>query len=389
MSGSANGTWQDASAWSGDALPTASQATCLPAGAGTIVVAAGTTAHAKTLTAGSAVRIDATGTLALADPTSTGAQVSTFTDVTVDGTLSSAGSWIEITGDGVVNGRIAGRGRHEAARRHAVGKGAIEPTFQAVAGTVEPGGAGAVGALTFSSFYSQTAQATLAVDLASDSSFDRLLPLSNAFLAGTIDVHVLSGYAPAVGTLWNFISGSPAIQQLDWVTQPSVFVAEAIGHGAQLRLTAPLAGPAPTATPASAVTPEATPAGIAPTPPPMPIAAAPEPAPVPSLLLGCGSRRLVSATSCARQPGGAAAGAADPALAGQVVTITFDGARRVVASARVATDGRFSATAPLPPRARPAPRATARRSAPFTRSTSSSRAASRSSRRPGPAPRSR
>jgi hypothetical protein len=204
--------WSTNANWSTGQPPTSVQNVCLEAGT-QAVVASGVGAEARTVTGPVPLRIDAGGTLTLAQEA-------------------------QLVGANVVDGEIAGSGATVTLKSGSlVGTGTIGPRFINEAGVVEPGGDGVVGTLSFGGEYAQDEGARLDLDLASDSSFDRLQPSANgnALIAGHIDVAVLGSYAPAVGTTWDFISGSGGASPL-WTVAPSEFSAHAISGGAELRL---------------------------------------------------------------------------------------------------------------------------------------------------------
>jgi hypothetical protein len=204
--------WNTDANWSKGETPSAEENVCLEAGSAA-VIAAGQSAGAATVTGPVPVRIEAGGSLTIA---------------------TSA----DLQGANVVDGEILGAGATVTLKSGSlVGTGTIAPRFINEAGTVEPGGDGAVGTMSFGSQYAQDEAGTLDLDLASDSSFDRLQPPANqnALIAGHIDVAVLGGYAPAVGTTWDFVSG---IGGASWfgTASPSQFSVHSVPGGAEVRL---------------------------------------------------------------------------------------------------------------------------------------------------------
>ena len=205
--------WETNANWSKGATPSTGENVCLEDGA-QVDIGPGVDAEARTVVGPVPVRIDAGGSLAVA----------------VDA---------ELHGPSVVDGEITGGAGATVTLKSGslAGVGTIGPRFINEAGTVEPGGDGTVGTLSFASEYAQDEGARLDLDLASASSFDRLQPPStaNALIAGHIDVAVLGSYAPAIGTTWDFISGTAGVSPL-WTVAPSEFSAHSISGGAELRL---------------------------------------------------------------------------------------------------------------------------------------------------------
>jgi hypothetical protein len=341
-SGPSGGAWTADANWSGNAVPTSADNACVPGGVGTIAVPAGASAQAKGLTASSPLSVGAGATLTLG-------AASTLNGLRLDGTVAGAGP---VTQQG---GTLSGAGT-------------FGPSFIENAGTVAPGGEGVVGTLTFGSLFSQMPGATIALDLASDSSYDQILPINNnAFFQGPVDVTALGGYTPAVGTTWHVVSLSPGIQQLGETFTPSVIHGVTVSHGLDLVLLDawPASGgggggtPPPGdggGAPPSGGSPGA-PAAPAPTPTPVaPLIAPPLAAPAglaaadQRVLRGCSDRRLVLDDVLVRGGRVALDGSAATDLAGQKVTILFDD-KNAVATATVGPDGHFATTAPLPARA--------------------------------------
>jgi hypothetical protein len=148
----------------------------------------------------------------------------------------------DLHGPSVVEGEIKGGGATVTLKSGTLaGTGTIAPRFINEAGTVEPGGDGTVGTLDFGGEYAQGEAGQLDLDLASDSSFDRIQPpaSANALIGGRIAVHLLGSYAPAVGTAWDFVSGIGGALPEATVT-PSEFRARSISGGAELKLESPL-----------------------------------------------------------------------------------------------------------------------------------------------------
>jgi hypothetical protein len=340
-SGPSGGAWTTDANWSGSAVPTSADNACVPGGVGTIAVPAGATAQAKGLTASSPLSIGAGATLTLN-------AASTLNGLRLDG------------------GAVAGAGPVSQQGGTLSGAGTFGPSFLENGGTVAPGGEGVVGTLTFGSLFSQMPGATIDLDLASDSSYDQILPINNnAFFQGPITVTALGGYAPAVGTTWHVVSLSPGIQQLGETFTPSVIHGVTVSHGLDLVLLEawPVSGggggtPPPGDGGDGGTTPTggepALGAPAAPAPAPVaPLTAPPLAAPAglaaadQRVLRGCSDRRLVLDDVLVRGGRVALDGAAAPDLAGQKVTILLND-KNAVATATVGPDGRFATTAPLP-----------------------------------------
>jgi hypothetical protein len=255
--GASNGSWQTAANWSGNAVPTGSQTVCIPTGKGTIEVPAAATAHAKTLVAQSALKIVSTGTLAIAETVTGAATVSTFAGLEIEagGHLTTAGGWIFLSGSIVLDGEISRTNPVEAfvklVNGTLGGSGTIAVEFNNEAGTMEPGGAGVIGELHFTMLSSQGEHGTLVLDLASAGSFDRMSDTtSNFFLGGTLDLNLLGGYEPAVGTTWEYMSGGPG-DSTEYNAITPGFSAESVPGGSLL--TALPRPPVAVTEPASAV----------------------------------------------------------------------------------------------------------------------------------------
>ena len=84
--------------------------------------------------------------------------------------------------------------------------------------------------------------------------------------------------------------------------------------------------------------------------PPPPIAPPPAPPTGTELILGCTERKVVLEDVIAQRGQVALLGVADRKYAGRRVAIVFTATGKTVASPTVAADGRFAATAPMPPR---------------------------------------
>jgi hypothetical protein len=228
--GASNGNWNLPASWSKGTLPTAAETVCIPAGDGTITIGAGVTAHAKTILAQSSLTVAATGTLAISEtfvpenPAEDEAKASRFAGLTVDGTVSTAGDWILMSGTVLLEGEIentSGNINEVVARLESgmlEGEGTMDIPFGNIGGTIQPGGAGAVGAMHFISHSSQGPNGTLVLDIASKTSFDHFILNSEFTWFGTLDVNLLGGYAPSVGTDFEFQTGGGTIGEFEHIT---------------------------------------------------------------------------------------------------------------------------------------------------------------------------
>jgi hypothetical protein len=207
--------WATAENWSTKAAPESSQAVCIGAGAGTITVAAKSTAHAKTLKTQSGLLIEGEGTLALAASGGLG-EISEFAELTIatGGALSTIKSRVEFLGNTLVNGEVTGAGAGDEtlfndAAATLTGNGTIHPVFAGLAGTMSPGGVGTVGKLTFDSQLDPGGvNFKLVVDLESESKFDEIVAENSPEVqlsSAAIEGRPLGKYAPSKGAHWLFI----------------------------------------------------------------------------------------------------------------------------------------------------------------------------------------
>jgi hypothetical protein len=331
--------WSATANWSTGQVPTSLQTVCLAAGF-QVEIGPGVSAEASTITGPVPLRVDAGGTLHVADSA-------------------------DLQGAAVVDGEIAGAGATVTLKSGSlVGTGTIQPRFINEAGVVEPGGDGAVGTLSFGNEYAQGEAGQLDLDLASDSSFDRLqpLPTSNALIGGRIDVRVLGSYAPSVGMTWDFISGS-AGAGFSGTMAPSQFSVHSFPGGADLRLDSALpSGPSggEGEAPSGGGSPEPNGPGqagagssTAPTDPVGPPASSqpttagdrggsPGGAPVSA----CGASPLTISSASVKAGRLIVTGSAPRSLAGKRVRV-LRGAK-AVAKTEVRADGTFRASAPAP-----------------------------------------
>ena len=268
FTGSVSKAWNVAGNWSKSGVPTSGEDVCIPEGlSGSVIVPAKTTAEAKILHASSPLTIEREATLAIAEkvapeePKVNEEHASRFAGLTVDGTLSTAGAWIMLSGNVLLEGTILSIGNvnmknEDVARLLSgtlTGNGTFEIPFSNIAGTIEPGGTGVVGELHFTLLSSQQTTGTLVLDLASTASFDQLSDAtSNFFWRGTLRVNLLDGYAPTVGTKWEFMSKGPGDSAEFETFIPNTFTARSVSGGIELEsLPVP---PTVVTEPASAVT---------------------------------------------------------------------------------------------------------------------------------------
>jgi hypothetical protein len=394
--GSTGGSWSEAANWS-NGVPKSTETVCIPEGKGTITVPAHFTAEAKAILSQSGLTIDGEGTLAIAEKVTTGElkvkeeHASRFADLTVDGTLSTAGAWILMSGSIVVEGEITtlatGPSRNEDTARllggTLVGNGTIDISFNNIAGTIEPGGPGVIGELHFTSLSAQQAAGTLVLDLKSSTEFDQLADLTSNFFfnaESTIRINLLGGYDPPVGAKWEFMSKGPGDAVETDNIEPSSFTARSVSGGAEVeRISAPKGGELPPEEKTSEETPVKEPpaevkaptgtgtsgttgdgsgttslvssigGALAPQQPSAPlVAVATTPRAVEELLLGCSKRSLVLNDVLIRGGRVVLNGSAAKALVGKKVKIIFDAGQQV-ATATVKANGQFSTSAPLPP----------------------------------------
>jgi hypothetical protein len=213
--GAANGAWALKTNWSTGSTPTSAETVCIPAGDGTITIAAKVTADAKTILAQSVLLIAPEGSLAVAETTIGEAAGSTFDGLTVEGLLSTAGSWLFMNGTVVIKGEIkttSVKPNEDVARLLSgtiTGTGTFDIGFQNIGGTMEPGGPGTVGQMHFKMLSDQAPGGTLILDIASKSSFDEISSESNFGWEGKLIVNLLGGYSPVVGEGWEFMSKGP------------------------------------------------------------------------------------------------------------------------------------------------------------------------------------
>jgi autotransporter-associated beta strand protein len=103
-------------------------------------------------------------------------------------------------------------------------------------GTVAPGVG--VGTLSVGGSFTQSAGAALAIDLASASSFDVVNVTGGATLGGSIQVSLLGGFNPAVGSTFDVLTSSSLNISGLSVTGPGGWSASAIGNTLRLTRTA-------------------------------------------------------------------------------------------------------------------------------------------------------
>src|ERR1700722_15152457 len=230
--GPAGGEWNVEGNWS-NKLPKTNETVCIPEGKGTITIAVGVKAEVKTLLAQSAVTIASTASLAISEkffmeePVKDEEEAARFPGgLTVDSgaVVSTGGDWILMSGPVVLEGEIdntTGNANEVVARLESgtlTGNGVLKIPFGNIAGTVEPGGPDAIGALHLDSISGQGPAGTLVIDVASKTSFDEILMKSNVSWQGTLEVNLIDGYEPPVGSEFLFQTGGGALQFFETVT---------------------------------------------------------------------------------------------------------------------------------------------------------------------------
>jgi hypothetical protein len=238
--GAANGNWALNTNWSTGSAPTSAETVCIPAGDGTITIAAKVSATAKTVLAQSALLIAPEGSLTVAETTIGEAAGSTFDGLTIEGLLSTAGSWLFMNGTVVVKGEIkttSAKPNEDVARLLTgtiTGTGTFAIGFQNIGGTMEPGGPGTVGQMHFKMLSDQAPGGTLILDIASKSSFDEISSESNFGWEGKLVVNLLGGYSPVVGEGWEFMSkGLGNLVEFEAI-EPSGYRAFSVSGGAMV-----------------------------------------------------------------------------------------------------------------------------------------------------------
>jgi len=150
-----------------------------------------------------------------------------------------------LSGTVLVEGEITSSDKSEDVARllsgTLAGDGTIDIPFSNIGGTLEPGGAGVIGELHFTSLSSQGPAGTLVLDIESGVAFDRLADLtSNFFLGGKLEIDLLGAYEPPVGTKWEFMSKGPGDPTEFTAIEPSAFTARSVPGGSEVELlTAP------------------------------------------------------------------------------------------------------------------------------------------------------
>jgi hypothetical protein len=227
--------WTTAANWSTGSVPTAGQDVCISPSASSVQIEPGVAAKVASIDAHSIVFVEAGGSLTLTDGNTLGQ--SEFAGLSVRGRLSTEGESIVLGGQTTVEGEIAGANRLTYLSGGSLaGDGTIGTRFVAEDGTVEPGPRGGVGTLHFDS-YTSTSATTLVLDLASDTSFDRIAagPTTNPSVYGKIVARLVGDYTPAIGTTWEFIGGTYGVMN-GWTVDPAQFSAHGVPGGAALRL---------------------------------------------------------------------------------------------------------------------------------------------------------
>ena len=248
--GAAGGQWNLAANWSKGTVPTSAETACIPTEKGTVTIAAAVKAEVNTLLSQSALTIASTATLAISEKFAmeetkvNEERASRFADLTVDGTLSTAGDWLMMSGNVVVEGEITSSAKSEDTARllggTLSGNGTIDIPFSNIAGAIQPGGAGVIGEAHFTSLSAAAAGATLVLDIKSASEFDRLSDTTSNFFfnEGTeIEVNLLGGYEPPVKTKWDIMSGGPGDPVDTTNVEPGSFIARSFSGGFEVERT--------------------------------------------------------------------------------------------------------------------------------------------------------
>lgn len=96
------------------------------------------------------------------------------------------------------------------------------PTTLASTGTgiLAPGGLGSVGSTSISAGYIQAPTATLAIDIAGDSSFDTLVLGADSIINGSIQINLLDGYDPT-GKSFNIVTSTGSLTGSPTLTGPA------------------------------------------------------------------------------------------------------------------------------------------------------------------------
>ena len=143
-------------------------------------------------------------------------------------------------------------------------------------GTLKPGGLGTVGTLTVNGNFSQTSAGVTDFELASSSSYDKLVVTGSAALNGTANATGIGGYLPTGGESFVLVSATPAISgnfaTVNHPPAPPPYTATVSGNQFILSTAAPPSPPPPPASPPP------------PAPSPTPAPPAPSPSPTPCLL---------------------------------------------------------------------------------------------------------
>jgi autotransporter-associated beta strand protein len=143
-------------------------------------------------------------------------------------TKTGAGTWI-LTGNNTYTGvTTVQQGTLNAV---AMGGNLVE-----TGGTVAP--AVGVGTLNIGGTFTQSAGSALAIELASGSSFDVVHVTGAASLAGTIQISLLSGFNPSVGSTFDILTASSLSLSGVTVSGPGGWSATAVGNTLRLTRTA-------------------------------------------------------------------------------------------------------------------------------------------------------
>ena len=178
---------------------------------GTAAINIGTTNAGGTLLAGFGdMKINKTGTVTVGSGTNTGA-LDSFGQVRITGGLlqvgtgSSAKSSVMLLVDA---GTLKGSGN------------VMGPVVNS-SGVVSPGTP--IGTLTFNGDYMQSIGGQLLIELASASTFDKIVAINSISLSGTLDVDLLGGFIPQSGSVFPIISSAGGVSgTFDTVLPPTL-----------------------------------------------------------------------------------------------------------------------------------------------------------------------
>jgi hypothetical protein len=226
-SSSATETWSTAANWSAAATPGYLSVANLRHVAGSQqearIISSDARAFEVNITGGTAGQ---TMTLALAS----GAKLTTFTGTNIEaaGQLTLENATLDTQYVYMTDGStLAGTGSIRT------GSGPVPGQVENVGGTLSPGfgtGTTAIGQLDIEGRLAQASGSTLAIDLAGTTpgiSFDRVMIEGGAVLAGTLEVSLLDGFVPVVGSIFEILVASDGLGgSFDTLMLPASFTWE-------------------------------------------------------------------------------------------------------------------------------------------------------------------